>query len=48
MRLSSENTFSMLKLGAPDLTNRAQEIHEMFWRFADLTGQGILLGQIAH
>ncbi len=47
-RLSGEGTFSMLKLGRPDLSGRAQTIHEMFWRFADLTGQEIVLGQIAH
>ena len=47
VRLSGDDTFSMLDLIRADAFENQQQLEEVYWKTADLTGQQIVFGQLA-
>ena len=47
VRLSGDDTFSMLDLIRADAFENQQQLEETYWKTADLTGQQIVFGQLA-
>lgn len=45
VRLSSQKTYTYLTVGAEETDQSGDEIIERYWTTADLTGQGLVLGQ---
>ena len=48
VRLSKEDTFSMLRRVGGEMTVHELTIQPMFWRIADLTDQDLVFGQISY
>ncbi len=48
VRLSGDDTFSMLRRVNEEMTVHELTIQQMFWRVADLTDQDLVFGQIAY
>jgi len=46
-RLSEDETFSILTLRPGEQGRHREELRELFWKVADLTGQDLVFGQIA-
>ena len=47
IRLSGEETFSMLKARQAEASPHEPQVQEIFWRTVDLTDQDLVMGQIA-
>ena len=48
VRLSKEDTFSMLRRVGGEMTVHELTIHPLFWRIVDLTDQDLVFGQISY